>query len=170
MLESSAPSTDLPASFKAVMRGVAATVTIVTAADASRRHGMTATAMMSLSMDPPSLVVCINRATLLYDIMLSARRFCVNVLRHDQAELSAAFSGALSPEQRFQLGAWEQTDDGIGYLTDAQASVLCKRVAAVPFGTHTLFIGEVDQVNLGERIAPLVYQDARYCTPFHAVV
>ena len=58
---------------------------------------MTATAVTSLSLDP-SLIVCINQATLLHDIMLLARRFCVNVLRRDRVTLSSAFSGALQPK------------------------------------------------------------------------
>ena len=53
-----------------------------------------------------SLIVCINQATLLHDIMLLARRFCVNVLRRDQVPSSSAFSGALPAEERFGLGDW----------------------------------------------------------------
>src|ERR1700731_28351 len=101
-----AATDDLRASFKLAMRRFPAAVTVITSADQTRRHGMTATAATSLSMDPPSLVVCVNQASLLHDIMLLARRFCVNLLRKDQAALSAAFSGALPPETRFGLGEW----------------------------------------------------------------
>ena len=83
---------DLRTQFRVAMRRYPAAVTIVTASDNQRRHGMTATAVTSLSLDPPSLLVCLNRTTLLHDIMLSARRFCVNVLGHDQADLSPPLS------------------------------------------------------------------------------
>ena len=96
-----AATDDLRSSFKLAMRRFPAAVTVITSADQTRRHGMTATAVTSLSMDPPSLVVCVNQSSLLHDIMLLARRFCVNLLRRDQAALSAAFSGALPPETRF---------------------------------------------------------------------
>src|SRR6516162_11316129 len=93
----SSTSEELRASFKLAMRRFPAAVSVITSADETRRHGMTATAVTSLSLDPPSLIACINRTTLLHDIMLTARHFCVNVLRKDQAELSSAFSGAVPP-------------------------------------------------------------------------
>jgi flavin reductase (DIM6/NTAB) family NADH-FMN oxidoreductase RutF len=155
---------DLRSQFRAAMRRYPAAVTIVTAADNRRHHGMTATAVTSLSLDPPSLLVCVNRKTLLHDILLSARRFCVNVLGCGQAELSGAFSGLLPAGKRFELGAWKRTDDGIDFLEDAQANVFCERVAAFPYGTHTIFIGEVESVRLPPPVQPLIYHDATYCT------
>ena len=85
-------SEELKASFKLAMRRFPAAVSVITSADQGRRHGMTATAVTSLSLDPPSLIACINRTTLLHDIMLHGRHFCVNVLRRDQAELSSGSS------------------------------------------------------------------------------
>ena len=161
---------DLRSEFRSAMRRFPAAVTIITAADQGRRHGMTATAVTALTMDPPSLLACINRATLLHDIMLSARRFCVNVLRRDQADLSGAFSGSVPPEKRFRLGAWLKTTDDIDFLGDAQANVFCRRVAAVPYGTHTIFIGEVEHVKLSSPVEPLIYHDATYCTSIPAHV
>jgi flavin reductase (DIM6/NTAB) family NADH-FMN oxidoreductase RutF len=159
----SATSEELGTSFKLAMRRFPAAVSVITSADQSRRHGMTATAVTSLSLDPPSLIVCINRATLLHDIMEVARRFCVNVLRRDQAALSSAFSGAIAPEARFGLGTWLTSAEGVSYLADAQVNIFCKKAAAVPYGTHTIFIGEADAVNVRDPIEPLIYQDAKYC-------
>src|ERR1700722_12794828 len=79
----SIPQPEVGASFRAAMRRIASTVTIVTASDESRRHGMTMTAVSSLSMEPPSMIVCVNQSPFLHDILQSARGFCVNVLRHD---------------------------------------------------------------------------------------
>ena len=154
---------ELRASFKLAMRRFPAAVSVITAADHSRRHGMTATAVTSLSLDPPSLIVCINRATLLHDIMQTGRHFCVNVLRRDQVDLSSAFSGAIAPEARFAVGSWLTSGDGISYLADGQVNIFCRKVAAVPYGTHTIFIGEADAVNVHDPIEPLIYQDAKYC-------
>jgi flavin reductase (DIM6/NTAB) family NADH-FMN oxidoreductase RutF len=145
------------------MRRFPAAVTVITSADQTRRHGMTATAVTSLSMDPPSLVVCVNQSSLLHDIMLLARRFCVNLLRRDQVELSAAFSGALPPETRFSLGEWAISPEGISYLENAQINIFCRKAAAVPYGTHTIFIGEAELVHVRDPIDPLIYQDATYC-------
>jgi flavin reductase (DIM6/NTAB) family NADH-FMN oxidoreductase RutF len=158
-----AATDELRSSFKLAMRRFPAAVTVITSADQTRHHGMTATAVSSLSMDPPSLSVCVNQASLLHDIILLARRFCVNLLRKDQAALSAAFSGALPPETRFGLGEWALSADGISYLETAQINIFCKKAGAVPYGTHTIFIGEAERVNVRDPIAPLIYQDATYC-------
>jgi flavin reductase (DIM6/NTAB) family NADH-FMN oxidoreductase RutF len=156
-------SEELRASFKLAMRRFPAAVSVITSADQSRRHGMTATAVTSLSLDPPSLIVCINRATLLHDIMQVGRHFCVNVLRRDQAELSSAFSGAIAPEARFAVGTWHTSTEGVSYLAEAQVNIFCRKVAAVPYGTHTIFIGEAEAVNVHDPVEPLIYQDAQYC-------
>jgi flavin reductase (DIM6/NTAB) family NADH-FMN oxidoreductase RutF len=156
-------SGELRASFKLAMRRFPAAVSVITSADQSRRHGMTATAVTSLSLDPPSLIVCINRTTLLHDIMQVGRHFCVNVLRRDQAELSSAFSGAIAPEARFAVGTWHTSTEGVSYLAEAQVNIFCRKVAAVPYGTHTIFIGEAGAVNVHDPIEPLIYQDAQYC-------
>jgi flavin reductase (DIM6/NTAB) family NADH-FMN oxidoreductase RutF len=165
----SRPADDLRSQFRAAMRRHPAAVTIVTAADDRRHHGMTATAVTSLSLEPPSLIVCVNRITLLHDILVSARRFCVNLLGSGQAHLSGAFSGSVPPEKRFELGAWQRTTEGIDFLEDAQANIFCRRVAVVPYGTHAIFIGEVECVRLSSPVAPLIYHDAAYCTSAPAV-
>ena len=151
-------------SFRAAMRRIASTVTVVTASDGERRHGMTMTAVSSLSMEPPSMIVCVNQNTFLHDILMSARLFCVNVLKHDQVDGSAAFSGATPAGQRFDVGDWKRmADGGVDYLGTAQANVFCTKVAAVPFGTHTIFIGKADEVLLNEDDRPLLYRNAAYC-------
>lgn len=161
MMASPSAST-LTMGFRDSMRRIASTVTIITSSDHDRHHGMTVTAVTSVSMDPPSLLVCLNNRTRLHDIMGQARRFCVNVLHNEQAELSAAFSGALPPEERFEKGAWRKAEDGLGFLEDAQANIFCRKVAAIPYGTHTIFIGDVVEVRLGEAVEPLIYQNATY--------
>jgi flavin reductase (DIM6/NTAB) family NADH-FMN oxidoreductase RutF len=151
-------SDELREAFRLALRRFPAAVSVITSADRDRRHGMTATAVTSLSLDPPSLIVCINQATLLHDIMLLARRFCVNVLRREQAALSSAFSGAVPG-----LGNWMTSAEGVTYLADAQINIFCRKAAAVPYGTHTIFIGEAETVKVRDPIEPLIYQDATYC-------
>ncbi|MDX6744185.1 flavin reductase family protein [Actinocorallia sp. A-T 12471] len=153
----------LPDAFRTVMRHVAATVTVVTAVDSERQHGMTVTAVSSLSMEPPALLVCVNQRTLLHDMLLRGSRFCVNVLAHDQAEVSAAFSGALPPEERFACGDWRTTDDGLRFLADGMASLICRNTATIPYGTHTIFVGEVTEVLRTGPEVPLLYQNTKYC-------
>jgi flavin reductase (DIM6/NTAB) family NADH-FMN oxidoreductase RutF len=163
-LEKATEPSDIATRFKLALRGMASTVSVITAHDGARHHGMTATAVMSVSMEPPALVVCINQRTLLHDILNTARRFCVNILDETQEPVSAAFSGALPADERFEMGRWVYDSEGLGSLLDAQASVVCRKVAAMPYGTHTLFIGEVADVRFAERQSPLLYLNAGYCT------
>jgi flavin reductase (DIM6/NTAB) family NADH-FMN oxidoreductase RutF len=70
----------------------------------------------------------------------------------------------MAPEARFGLGFWlTSAADGMSYLADAQVNIFCRKVAAVPYGTHTIFIGEAEAVNIHDPIEPLIYQDATYC-------
>jgi flavin reductase (DIM6/NTAB) family NADH-FMN oxidoreductase RutF len=154
---------DITTGFRAAMRRIAATVTIVTANDGEQHHGMTATAVTSLSMEPPSLLACINKKAFLHNFLIRADIFCVNVLHQDHAELSAAFSGAVPHQDRFGVGRWAKSAGGLHYLTDAQAVLFCRKATAVSHGTHTIFIGEVTQVDVREPVAPLVYQNTGYC-------
>jgi flavin reductase (DIM6/NTAB) family NADH-FMN oxidoreductase RutF len=158
------PSAEVKLAFRQAMRAVASTVTVITASDTRLSHGMTATAVTSLSMDPPSLVICLNNGTLLREVFLTARRFCVNVLRCGQSNVSAAFAGGMPPEERFNVGTWARTEDGTLYLTDAQANLFCRKAAAIPYGTHTIFVGEVESLNIRSTNEPLIYHNSNYCT------
>lgn len=153
---------DLTTAFKAAMRRFAATVTIITVGDRSERHGMTATAVTSLSAQPPSLLVCVNQAALLHERLQNAPSFCVNILHRDQVKHSRAFSGALHGEERFQIGDWALNDGGTPFLVDAQANLFCRRATAIPYRTHTIFIGEVVMAQTRAEVAPLIYQNCEY--------
>lgn len=157
-------------SFRSTMRRFPATVTIVTANDGERDHGMTVTAVTSVSMDPPSLLVCINGQTLLHEMLHRVPHFAVNVLCDGQAELSDAFAGKVEPEYRFAAGKWRRNEAGMMVLEKAHANVVCRRVAAVPFGTHTTFIGEVISAEVSETSRPLIYENAQYCVSRPAAV
>ena len=161
----SRPVSPVEAAFRQAMRRFASTVTVITGGNATRRHGMTATAVTSLAMNPPSLLVCLNRETLLNDIMIDARYFCVNVLQAEQEDISAAFAGKFSAQERFGVGDWDHTETGLPFLRTAEVNIFCRKSAALPYGSHTILIGEVEDVRLNEGPGPLVYHDGRYCAP-----
>lgn len=150
--------------FRAMMRQYPATVTIITSHLNGVDHGMTATAVTSVSMDPPSLLVCLNNRTYLHEMLQHQPHFAVNVLAKGQVELSNAFSGKVSPQERFESGQWVRHESGLMTLHDAHARVVCKRAAAVPYGTHTLFIGQVIDAFVSDETCPLLYENSRYCS------
>ncbi len=157
------------ADFRATMRRFPATVTIVTANDGDCDHGMTVTAVTSVSMSPPSLMVCLNNRTLLHEMLLTQANFAVNVLGHEHPDISDAFSGKVEPQQRFAAGGWERDAAGMLVLPAAHATVVCRRMAAVPYGTHTIFIGQVMRARVDSETRPLLYAEASYCTSQRAL-
>ena len=120
----------LEANFRKAMRTLASAVTIVSTANDNRRFGMTATAVCSLTMQPPTLLVCVNQSTNLHHPLLSAGRFCINILHADQDELARTF-GRQDIEDRFAHGNWQLDDRGVPSLSTH------RRVCSVPWRTAT---------------------------------
>ncbi len=149
---------NVEALFKASMRRLAASVTIVTAGDV----GMTATAVTSLSMEPPALLVCVNRSASIHAVLPLGASFCVNLLAGHHEDLSKVFGGKMSPEERLRYGAWARSDAGVPFLKDAQSNIFCTVELAIDYATHTIFIGKVQGVRLHGPIDPLIYGDGRF--------
>src|SRR5580698_8912405 len=105
----------LASEFKGAMRAFASAVSIVSTAHDRHRFGMTATAVASMSMTPPSLLVCINQAASLYKPLLDSGIFCVNILNGWQSALAQAF-GSKRTEDRFVHGEWCFDDRDMPYL------------------------------------------------------
>lgn len=148
--------------FKFAMRSLAAAVNVVTSVHAGRRYGMTATAACSVSADPPTLLVCINRTTSTHDAIAKSGAYCINVLRTEDSNLSTAFSGAQSGEARFRSRDWSRLATGSPVLIDALVSFDCRVVKKVAHGTHTVFFGAVEQLLFGKKGRPLVYAEGQY--------
>ncbi|QPQ54765.1 flavin reductase family protein [Allosphingosinicella flava] len=148
-------------SFRQAMRRVASTVNVITVCVDGQPMGITATAMSSLSMDPPSLLVCINRAAALHSPLEDVSHFGVNVLHADQRHFAAMFADRQQQHLRFAEG-WELDPAHPPRLEDAQASLLCRRIDHHPFGTHSIFIGVVEHVTVRDDIDPLLYLNGHY--------
>jgi flavin reductase (DIM6/NTAB) family NADH-FMN oxidoreductase RutF len=147
--------------FRLAMRRVAATVNVITLTVDGRPLGITATAVSSLSMDPPSLLVCINRTATVHASMADMDRFRVNILHRDQEDIARMFADRRMEAQRFADG-WELSPEAPPRLVDAQSSVLCRRIDAHEFGTHSIFIGVIEDLCVREDVAPLLYWNGRY--------
>ena len=148
--------------FKLGMRTLAGAVNIITSTHAGHRYGMTATAVCSATADPPTVLVCINKLAATHDAIAKGKVFCVNVLRADDWEVSTLFSGAQTGESRFKHGNWTRLSTGSPVLVDALVSFDCRVVKKVAHGTHTIFLGEVEQILIGKKGKPLLYSDGQY--------
>ncbi|HEX9398288.1 MAG TPA: flavin reductase family protein [Burkholderiales bacterium] len=148
--------------FKAGMRTLAGAVNIITTAAGGHRHGMTATAVCSATAEPPTVLACINKLATTHAAVAKSKVFCVNVLRAEDWELSSAFSGAQSGEARFKTRNWTRLATGAPVLIDSLVSFDCRVVKKMAHGTHTIFLGQVEQILLGQKGKPLLYSDGQY--------
>ncbi|MFK8250630.1 flavin reductase family protein [Ancylobacter terrae] len=152
MMMTAIPATGAPAAlevdagaFRTAMRELAAGVTVVTASGADGPRGLTATAVCSVSADPPTLLVCVNRATEGHAAIRAAGFFCVNVMAHEHRGLAEHFAGrsGLHGAERFAHGAWGRLVTGAPVLEDALVAFDCRVVETLERGTHTVFLGAV---------------------------
>ncbi len=148
--------------FKLGMRALAGAVNIITSSHAGQRYGMTATAVCSATADPPTVLVCVNRTTVTHKAISGSGVFCVNVLRADDRELSRQFSGLNTGEGRFRDGEWIGLATGSPVLANSLVSFDCRVANRLDHGTHTVFLGEVAQLQIGKRGKPLLYADGQY--------
>ncbi|ALK32567.1 flavin reductase family protein [Burkholderia plantarii] len=149
---------ELARQFRHAMRRLTAAVSIVATREHGARYGMTATALSTLSTEPPAIVVCINRNASVYLPLARTRRFSVNLLQARQADLIAPFSGKLEHAARFAFGAWREAR-GLPVLSGAQATLLCRVDVMYGYGSHDLVIGRVEAVTAAESVAPLLWQN-----------
>src|SRR5690242_16100120 len=88
--------------------------------------------------------------------------FCVNVLRAEDRELSGLFSGVQKGEGRFRDSQWTRLSTGSPVLIESLVAFDCKIVNRLVHGTHTVFLGEVEELLIGKKGKPLLYADGQY--------
>jgi flavin reductase (DIM6/NTAB) family NADH-FMN oxidoreductase RutF len=143
------------------LRRLGKAVVVITAWHDGRRWAMVATAVSELSMDPPSLLACVNRNASLYAPLTAGADFCINILHRDQADVSLSCSRAKG-EDRFATGDWGTDANSVPYLRGAQASFFCTHAAQIEHGTHVVIIGNVSHVEIAGEPDPLIYLDGGY--------
>ncbi|KIK89301.1 flavin reductase family protein [Pseudomonas sp. W15Feb9B] len=161
--QETAPSIDLAGQFKMAMGRFASSITLITTLDDDgQSHGLAATAFSSVSMDPASALICVNRTASASPIIKRSGLFCVNMLQIQHEPICKIFSQPDLRERRFLEGDWRTGVHGIQYLTDAQAAIFCEVVQEIEHGSHTVFIGNVIDVITQPLEEPLLYMGGRY--------
>lgn len=151
---------DLIDNFRNAMRHVAATVYAVTTQVDGERFGILATAVSSLSFEPPSLLVCVNRTASLHEPLARAETFGVNILGLGNRDVAEHFMKPL-PIDRFAEGEWEDWH-GVPILASAQSSLICRTAHRHEFGTHSIFVGTLEAAKHRTNATPLTYFDRHY--------
>lgn len=140
--------------FRASMRLAAASVSLVTARDAAGAwYGMAVTSAGSLSMDPPSMMVAVNRTASIHPVIASTGYFTLNLMDESHLGLLERFSRSDMRHQRFSPDDWTSTGKGGPVLKGALCAHVCTVAETHEFGTHTVFFGRVDEVLLTESLA-----------------
>ena len=156
-------SPELISDMKQAMRRLAAGVVVVSAREGEARFAMAASAVTSLSLAPPSILLCVNQSASVYPILKHGRHFCINALAGSHADLSVACGGAKKSEDRFTIGDWrDDPDTHTPFLADSQASLICTVDVIHHYGTHGILVGKVKRVLLHGQVFPLIYVDGRY--------
>ena len=154
------PSTD----YRNAMARLGAAVNIVTTDGAAGRHGLTVSAVCSISDDPSTLLVCINRESRGYSAVRENGVLCVNVLGPGHADLSSRFARTSARiDERFgDPKLWTKMASGSPRLRDATVCLDCKVNLVLDVGTHGMFICEATEVLFGPDCAGLVYFDRSF--------
>ena len=151
-------------SFRAGMRRLAASVTVLTTRTADGGEvGLTATAVCSVSADPPVLLCCMNKANASFAAFCDAGHFAVNVLPAGAHDIATRFATSMSHAERFSGLDWCHSAVGSPLIAGSLAIFDCKLIEHADIGSHRIFFGEVSDVHLAElEQSPLLYAFGAY--------
>jgi flavin reductase (DIM6/NTAB) family NADH-FMN oxidoreductase RutF len=148
--------------FKFVMRQWASGVTVVTMQTETRRHGLTISGFLSVSLEPPLVLISIGEELTSEALLKESAAFVVNFLREDQSELSDRFAGRLGAVDRLDGVPTRPAISGAPILQDCLAWLDCRVVQTFVVGDHVLYIGEVMAAGVSDPAKPLLYWNADY--------
>jgi flavin reductase (DIM6/NTAB) family NADH-FMN oxidoreductase RutF len=153
-----------PDDFRGAMRHLAAGVSVITAGRAKDITGMTVTSVSSLSVDPATLIVSINRESSSWPLVKRYGFFGVNILNADQIDVAERFTGkgGLKGAERFAGAEWITLASGVPMLVGALAAVDCEVEDIVERHSHAILIGRVLDLKLSSRTAALAYWQGQY--------
>ncbi len=166
-----APQGALPAAgpadaarFREAMSRVGGAVHLITTDGKAGQAGLTATAVTSVSAEPPTVLVCLNATSRTAAILRENGCFAINTLGAGQQELANVFAGRTPARgaARFEHGKWETGAEGQPVLADALVRFVVRVVEIKPVATHLVVIGEVVEIGLGAAHAGLIYTRRAY--------
>ena len=147
--------------FKKALSRWATGVTIVTARNGDRVHGMTVSAFTEVSLDPPLVLICAEKSSITHQLIEEGRVFAVNVLADDQRDLSNRFASKKDEDRRFDGLDCENGATGAPLIPGALATFDCRVVSGYDAGDHVIYVGQVEEVRSSYR-EPLIYCAGAY--------
>lgn len=153
--------------FRSVMSRFPTGVTVVTARHEGTDGGMTVNAFLSVTLEPPTVLVSLGSAADTTPMVLASRRFGVSFLAAGQKELSDRFASRAPREEKFRGVQVHRTPSGIPLLEGALATLECEVVEHHPYSTHVLVLGRVVAAVEGPAGLPLVFWRSGYAKASH---
>ncbi|MGA1857901.1 flavin reductase family protein [Azospirillum sp. 11R-A] len=150
--------------FKNALRAIVGSVSIVASGQGADRRGLTVTAAVSLCVDPPMVLACINRSAEAHDVILRTGAFSWNVLSADQIQLAERFAALDGSKgaSRFSPTDWDEMATGVPVLRQSVCSFDCRLQDSVEVATHTIMIGAVVAQSHDQDKVPLIYSLGRF--------
>ncbi|WP_331375219.1 flavin reductase family protein [Sinorhizobium chiapasense] len=148
---------------KRALRALGGGVSIITAGEGETRTGATVTSATALSIDPPRMIVTLNRSASTLPVVERYGHFCVNVVGHDHETLANQFAGlgGLKGAERYHGAEWIRLESGAPVLENAAAAIDCEVEELIERHSHAIVLGRVVGIRFGNR-GSLVYRDGRY--------
>lgn len=160
---------DIRKNFLQAMRLHTSTVAIITKAHEGSALGMTATAVCSLTADPPAILACINLNATICRWLTVGAALCVNLLAEEHSTVAQGFAGKIPADERFKSGHWSYNGEGVPYLKDSLSSIFCRVDARNEYNTHAVLACLVEDVFNSESQSPLLYGNGLFHAIGHAV-
>jgi flavin reductase (DIM6/NTAB) family NADH-FMN oxidoreductase RutF len=155
--------------FRRVMGQFATGVTVVTTRLGDEVHGLTANAVCSVSLEPLLVLVCVDHAADTHPLLEKSGVFAVNILSDEQEGLSRVFAGPTEEKAgRLETMGYRTAATGAPIIEGCLAYLDCRVVAAYPGGDHTIFVGQVEEAEIGEDVPPLLFFRGRYARVWEA--
>lgn len=150
--------------FRGAMRQLTGGVSVITVGRDKDISGMTVTSVSSLSIDPPTLIVSINRGASSWPLVQRYGFFGVNILTSDQIDIAGRFAGkdGLKGAERFAGAEWTPRASGVPLLVGALAAIECGVEEIIERHSHAIVIGRVLDLQLSTRTAALAYWQGQY--------
>ena len=147
--------------FRKAMRSYVYSVSILSNVGENKEyHAITVSSVTSVSIDPPSILVCINKTAGIHNSITMGSKYCINLLTKDHEELSNICSNYEEEKNRFTSDQWDLSD--IPFIKNAQANIFCEVDQLIEYHTHTIVIGKVIKSNNADKIKTLTYVDGSY--------
>jgi flavin reductase (DIM6/NTAB) family NADH-FMN oxidoreductase RutF len=146
-----------PRRFRETLGRFASGITVVTTMHEGEVHGMTANAFVSVSLDPPLVLVSVDNRANMHDILPKSKRYGVSILAEEQQALSQHFAG--QPQEGLEVPFVRRNE--VPVLAGAVAHLVCRVVDEYAAGDHTLYIGQVEYLDYRDG-APLLFYTGKY--------